>query len=228
MRRRVPLDSLSVKIKKAVVDESKFNWALAMPFSLRVEDFGAAMRDVYDFFFDVNSMLLEKGLQRLDEMVRPAGLSGMLSDMLTDSLASHARGLTVNLHHNGHPDLLVKGRYPGDAVEAGTDGVEVKASRRLGGAVDAHAPRNETMCVFTYAVDNSPSLSALDREPLTFQEIYLAKVTESDFRVNQRGSRGTRTATLHREGLTKLRAGRLYSDLTGESRSEWRATPTRS
>lgn len=185
------------------------------------------MRDVYDFFFDVNSMLLEKGLQRLDEMVRPAGLSGMLSDMLTDSLASHARGLTVNLHHNGHPDLLVKGRYPGDAVEAGTDGVEIKVSRKGGGAVDAHAARDETMCVFTYLIDNSPAQSALDREPLTFQEIYIAQVLESDFRVNQRGARGTRTATLHREGLKKLRAGCLYSDLTGESRSEWRAAPAR-
>jgi len=157
-------------------------------------------------------------------MVRPAGLSGTLSDMLSDSLASHARGLTVNLHHNGHPDLLVKGRYPGDAVEAGREGVEIKASRRTGGAVDTHGARNETMCVFTYSVDNNPHVSAFDREPLTFQEIYIAEVEESDFRFNSRGQRGTPTATLHREGLKKLRAGLVYKDLTGESRSEWRAT----
>jgi hypothetical protein len=147
--------------------------------------------------------------------------------MLSDSLASHARGLTVNLHHNGHPDLLVKGRYPGDAVEAGRDGVEIKASRNTGGAVDTHGARNETMCVFTYSVDNNPSVRAVDREPLTFQEIYIAEVEESDFRFNKRGERGTPTATLHREGLMKLRAGLVYKDLTGESRSEWRATPKR-
>jgi hypothetical protein len=132
-----------VEIKKAVVDSSKFNRALTLPFSLRLEDFEAAMRDVYDFFFDVNGMLLGKGLPRLDEMVRPAGLSGTLSDMLSDSLASHARGLTVNLHHNGHPDLLVKGRYPGDAVEAGTDLQEQQMTiltelRSLRAAVDEH------------------------------------------------------------------------------------------
>jgi hypothetical protein len=216
-----------MEIKKAVVDRSKFNRDLELPFSLRVSDFEAAMTDVYDFFFDVNSMLLGRGLARLDEMVRPAGLSGMLSDMLCDSLASHARGLTVNRHHNGHPDLLVKGRYPGDAVEAGTDGVEVKASRSYGGAVDTHGARNEWMCVFTYSVDNDPNASALNREPLTFQEIYIAEVVESDFRVNTRGPRGTKTATLHREGLKKLRNGELYMDLTGESRSEWRSVPKR-
>ena len=41
-----------------------------------------AMQDVYDFFFDVNSHLLAKGLQRLDDMLRPAIMSGLLSDML--------------------------------------------------------------------------------------------------------------------------------------------------
>jgi hypothetical protein len=216
-----------VEIKKAVVDSSKFNRDLELPYSLRIEDFESAMRDVYDFFFDVNGMLLEKGLARLDEMVRPAGLSGTLSDMLSDSLASHARGLAVNRHHNGHPDLLVKGRYPGDSVEAGKDGVEIKASRKYGGAVDTHGARDEWMCVFTYSVDNDPNKGSFDREPLTFQEIYIAKVEESDFRFNKRGRRGTDTATLHRDGLKKLREGLLYKDLTGESRSEWRATPKR-
>jgi len=212
-----------VQIKKAVVDPTKFNRDLELPFSLRVEDFEAAMRDVYDFFFDVNGMLLGKGLPRLDEMVRPAGLSGTLSDMLCDSLASHARGLTINRHHNGHPDLLVKGRYPGDAVEAGKDGIEVKASRKKGGAVDTHGARDEWYCVFTYAVDNNPGKSSFERAPLTFQEIYIAEVQEGDFRYNKRGQRGTDTATLHREGLKKLRAGWLYMNLTEGSSSEWRS-----
>jgi hypothetical protein len=46
-----------------------------------------AMQDVYDFFYDVNLGLIERGLHRLDDMLRPAIMSGVLSEMLTASLA---------------------------------------------------------------------------------------------------------------------------------------------
>jgi hypothetical protein len=45
-----------------------------------------AMQDVYDFFHDVNVGLVDRGLERLDDMLRPAIMSGLLSDMLTASL----------------------------------------------------------------------------------------------------------------------------------------------
>jgi len=49
-----------------------FNANINLPFQLRVEDFEIAMQDVYDLFYDVNTGLLEKGLERLDDFVRPA------------------------------------------------------------------------------------------------------------------------------------------------------------
>ena len=104
--------SLVVTVKRAVVDRSKFNQQLSLPYQLRLDDFAGAMSDVYDFFGDVNENLVEKGLQRLDDMIRPAALSGMLSDMITESLANKSRVLVTNLHHNGHPDLIVEGRLP--------------------------------------------------------------------------------------------------------------------
>jgi hypothetical protein len=70
------------------------------------------MQDVYDLFYDVNTGLLQKGLERLDDFVRPAIMSGLLSDLLTASMAKHSRTLTQNNYFNGHPDLLVKGVYP--------------------------------------------------------------------------------------------------------------------
>jgi hypothetical protein len=79
-------------------DASKFN-----PRRNRVEDFRLAMQDAYDFFFDVDAGLVGKGLERLDDMLRPAIMSGVLSDMLTASLAKHSRTLTTNAHFNGHP-----------------------------------------------------------------------------------------------------------------------------
>lgn len=196
-------------IVHAAVDASRFNAKLALPFELRIKDFEVAMQDVYDFFFDVNTGLDARGLERLDDMLRPAIMSGLLSDMLTASLAKHSRTLTENAYFNGHPDLIVKGRYPKNAIKAGKDGVEVKTTRKRGGAVDTHGARDQWMCVFVYDVDNETE-PAVNRRPMVFTEVYLAKVTKQDFRKNDRGELGTRTATLHREGVARFRESWLF------------------
>ncbi|MEV0343666.1 hypothetical protein AB0H49_32100 [Nocardia sp. NPDC050713] len=210
------------QVKRAKVDESKFNYGIELPYSLRRMDFISAMQDVYDFFGDVNDNLTGRGLQRLDDMLRPAAMSGMLSDMITDSLANHSRGLTSNLYHNGHPDLILKGRYPQDRVQAGEEGVEVKATRKSGGAVDTHGARDQTLCVWVYEVDNNRDKSVYEREPLRIREIYINQVTLADFRHNERGTLGTRTSTLHKEGLIKFREGWVYLDKGDGGHSAWR------
>jgi|SRR5437867_58052 len=196
-------------IRRNRVDSSKFNPDIHLPYELRIEDISLAMQDVYDFFFDVNAHLLSKGLDRMDDMVRPAIMSGLLSDMLTASVAKHSRTLTVNRYFNGHPDLVVRGIYANDSAKAGTDGVEIKTTRKAGGAVDTHGARNQDMCVFVYAVDNKTE-PAIDRRPLTFTEVYLGRVAIDDFRRNPRGELGTRTATLDRQGIAKLREHWIY------------------
>ena len=185
------------------------NDEIALPYQLRRQDFQMAMQDIYDFFYDVNSYLTGRGLQRLDDMLRPAIMSGILSDMLTASLARHSRVLTENRYHNGHPDLIVQGIYPENSVKAGTEGVEIKTTRKAGGAVDTHGARDQWLCVFVYRVDNT-SEPARDRNPLTFTEVYLGNVTTRDFRRNSRGELGTRTATLHREGIQRYRESWVY------------------
>lgn len=190
-------------------NRENFNSKAQLPFQLRLEDFEIAMQDVYDLFHDVNTGLLEKGLERLDDFLRPAIMSGLLSDLLTASLAKHARVLTQNRYFNGHPDLVVKGVYPNDAVKAGTDGVEIKTTRKAGGAVDTHGARDQWMAVFVYGVDIATE-PAREREPMAFSEIYLAQVSVEDFRKNARGELGARTATLHREGVLKLRENWIY------------------
>ena len=167
------------------------------------------MQDVYDFFFDVNTLLSRKGLQRLDDMLRPAIMSGMLSDMLTGSLAKHSRVLRENQYFNGHPDLVVQGYYPDDAVKSGTEGVEIKTTRKSGGAVDTHGAREQWMCVFVYDVD-SVTEPARSRRSMVFKEVYLGQVEIADFRRNARGELGTRTATLHKDGIMKLRRNWVY------------------
>lgn len=196
-------------MQRNTLDNSKFNSALELPFALRLDDFRAAAQDVYDFFHDVNTGLVGRGLERLDDVLRPAIMSGVLSDMLTASLAKHSRSLVVNAYFNGHPDLVVKGEYPNNAVKAGEKGVEVKTTRKPGGAVDTHGAREQWMCVFVYVVDNETE-PARDRKPMAFTEIYLGKVDVDDFRRNARSELGTRTATLHAEGIAKLRRSWVY------------------
>ena len=130
-------------ITRNALDPARFNPNAQLPYELRIEDFRLAAQDVYDFFHDVNTSLAAKGLERLDDTLRPAIMSGVLSDMLTASLAKHSRTLTVNAYFNGHPDLVLRGQYPNNAVKAGEQGVEVKTTRKAGGAVDTHGARNQ-------------------------------------------------------------------------------------
>jgi hypothetical protein len=191
------------------VHQSQFNREAAPPYSLRLDDFKIAMEDAYDFFFDVNTFFLERGLPRLDDLLRPANMSGLLSDMLTASIAKHSRTLAQNCYHNGHPDLLLQGRYPNNSAKAGEEGIEIKTTRKKGGAVDTHGGRNQWMCVFVYEVDGITE-PAQDRRAMRFTEVYLSHVDVADFRKNARGELGTRTATLDRDGIKKLRANWIY------------------
>lgn len=131
--RRESEAGMAKPLQKATVVPAGFNAACKFPFNLRPQDFEMAMRDVYDFLHDTNQFLVGKGLPRLDDTLRPANLSGFLSDMLTDSMAKHARNMARNAYHNGHPDLLVGGTYPNDSVKSGVDGVEIKATTKRGG-----------------------------------------------------------------------------------------------
>lgn len=94
-------------------------------------------------------------------------------------------------------------------VKAGSEGVEIKTTRKSGGAVDTHGARDQWMCVFVYSVDTETE-PARERAPMSFTEVYLGSVSTDDFRKNARSELGTRTATLHRQGIEKLRQNWIY------------------
>jgi hypothetical protein len=129
--------------------------------------------------------------------------------MITASLAKFCRSLVENRHFNGHPDLILRGKYANDAIASGADGIEIKSTRKAGGAVDMHGARQQWMCVFVYEVDNVTEPAA-NRAPMRFTEVYLGQVTEADFRSNARSALGTRTATLQAAGIAKLRMNWVY------------------
>lgn len=194
---------------RETVNRDWFNPNIQLPYQLRLDDFALAMQDVYDFFFDVNTLFDERGLPRLEEVLRPANMSGTISDMMTASMARHSRSLCQNNFHNGHPDLIVRGRYQHDSIQAGEHGIEIKTTRKRGGAVDTHGARDQWLCVFVYEIDQVTEPAA-ERRATRFREVYLAHVNVDDFRRNARGDLGTRTATLHREGVQKLRDQWVY------------------
>jgi hypothetical protein len=111
---------------QAQTSETTLTLASANSLGGGLADFEIAMQDVYDFFYDVNKLLLDRGLHRLD-------------DMLTASMAKHARSLVENQHFNGHPDLIVQGRYANNSVKSGSDGVDIKSTVKKGGAIDRRA-----------------------------------------------------------------------------------------
>jgi hypothetical protein len=206
---RFGLGSMAKALKKAIVDPKAFNKAAVLPYNLRLDDFKAAMQDVYDFLSDTNQFLVDKGLPRLDETLRPANMSGFLSDMLTDSVAKHSRSLVRNMFHNGHPDLLVNGVYANNAVQAGTKGVEIKSTRHAKGSVDFHGGRDQTLCVFVYRVD-SVGQPTIARDPLEFNGIFMSSVKIADFKRYERGDLGTRTSSLNKQARAKLQEGWIY------------------
>ena len=55
-----------------------------------------------------------------------------------------------DVYFNGHPDLLLQGHYPNDKARAGDQGVEIKTTRKPGGAVDTRGARSQWMCVFVF------------------------------------------------------------------------------
>ena len=66
----------NMPLSRAEPNASAFNRQAQFPYNLRLKDFELAMQDVYDFFYDVNLLMRNKSLQRLDDMLRPAIMSG--------------------------------------------------------------------------------------------------------------------------------------------------------
>lgn len=199
------------KLKRAQVKKDGFNKKLALPYALKLDVFSIAMDDIYETFHNLNSGLVKRGLLPLENSVRGATYTALISDLMTESLASHAAGLVKNTHANGHPDLLPIGRYANDGEGRAEEGVEVKVTKKLSGAVDMHSASPAWYCVFTYIADYDTQ-PIVNREPTRFKNIWLAKLDATHFRKNERGERGTRTATPHKEGVKVLQSGLLYSD----------------
>ncbi len=122
------------------------------------------MQDVYNFFYDVNKHLTGKGLEEVRRYATAGNHVGLAVGHADREHGQALETLTKNLF-NGHPDLLVKGVYPDNSVKAGSEGVEIKTTRKSGGAVDTHGARDQWMCVFVYEVDTETEPAGIAQAP---------------------------------------------------------------
>jgi hypothetical protein len=198
------------------------NSQAVLPYGLLLGDVRTTLEEAHTFIYSLNRVLYRQIGQRIEDILMPATFSGMLSEFIVRQLSVHSTTLTRNLYHNGHPDLIPVGRYPGDAIQYGHDGIGVKTSRYSSGW-QGHNPENIWLMVFRYR--NDPYKPEKDLRPLEehvpFQivEVLAAKLEKSDWSAQGRGSgsRRTPTASVVATGTAKLRANWLYRvpDLSG-------------
>ncbi len=200
-------------VERPNVHPRGFNHQLSLPYGLRVAEVRAAMEDIYDFLHNVNRFLTEKGWDRLEEILEAATFSGVLSELAVQSTSRQSASLVKNQFHNGRPDLLPIGTYPGDAVLQGGQGIEVKASRHE--SWQGHNIESGWIMIFQHQVDTQTQ-PIENRQPTRFVRVLIAQLQEEDWSFSgRRGtSRRTPTASILRSGKEKLLANPLYLDPT--------------
>lgn len=172
------------------------------------------VEDLHDLLHDVNSMMVEKGFDRMEELLDPAGFSGFISRTIVDRLDRLSRALVKNLYHNGYPDLLPRGAYPGDLAQHGTvGGLEVKASRSQT-SWQSHGPRGGWFCVVQFSIDEDEEKALRDREPTKVLAVMIGELAEDDWswQPARAGRIRSGTASVKPSGAAKLRASAVWVD----------------
>jgi hypothetical protein len=187
-----------------------------LPYNLQPRDFMRMVEDLYQLLHDLNVRLDDQGYDRLEELLDPAGFSGLVSRAVADGLSKFSRALVKNRYHNGYPDLLPARAYPGDSTPRGDrGGLEVKASRS-DTSWQSHGPRAGWFCVVQFEIDRDETKAIRDREPTTVRAVMVAELERDDWSWQPAAAGRIRsgTASIKPAGRAKLRAGAVWVDPT--------------
>jgi hypothetical protein len=185
-----------------------------MPYGIDATGIVAAINDLYSYLHAINRESVQYGYDRLEEIHLRAAFSGLVSEIMVRSLATsmmnRTPGLARNLYPNGHPDLIPRALYPGDAVQNGEEGLEIKAARNPT-SIQAHNTGEGWYAVIEFSCDVA-TLPVYDREPTIIRRVRIAQLDHSDWSFSGRSatSRRTPTASITRLGRTKLDQGAVY------------------
>lgn len=190
------------------------NEKISMPYGMNAKGVLLAIDDVYSYLFALNHESIQHGYPRLEDLMQPAGFSGLLSNIVVRAMASAfstaSPGLAVNTHLNGRPDLVPRAKYPDDYILRGDEGVEVKTSRSTGGW-QGHNAESGWILIFQVDIDIT-TMPLYDRRPTEVVRVMIANLELSDWTFSGRSetSRRTPTASINPSGKAKLLAGAVY------------------
>jgi hypothetical protein len=189
-----------------------FNPRADIPYGVTIEHIQLAMNEFVDFLGFINQQLYGRGIPRLETLLMPANFSGVVGEFMAASIPKYCRTIVRNQYHNGHPDLIPAGTFPGNAVQHSDQGIEIKASRYLKGW-QGHNPEDTWLMVFVFE-SNRPRDRTADVVPVPFRflQVVGARLTKADWAFAGRSptSRRTITASVTRSGLQKMLHNWIY------------------
>jgi hypothetical protein len=206
-----------------------FNHRAKLPHGLTTAHIHAAMNDFVNFLGFINIQLHTRAIERLEMMLMPANFSSIVGEFMSSSIPKHCPTVVKNQYHNGHPDMIPKGRFPNDAVQHADEGIEIKGSRYLKGW-QGHNPEDTWLLVFAF--DNNRPVDAakgIAPRPFRFVMVVGARLTKEDWLFAGRSatSRRTITASVTKSGYGKMMANWIYKapDLTRTEVASLQAAP---
>jgi len=196
------------------VSPSFFNANCTLPYGLTSEHIRQAMQDFVEFLGFVNQQLHARGIPRLESFLMTANFSSIVGEFMNLTIPRYCSALVKNQYHNGHPDLIPSGMFPGNAVQYAQEGIEVKGSRRASGW-QGHNPESVWLVVFHFDSNTSrDERRGIDPKPFRFAGVYAAKLEKEDWAFSGRSaaSRRTITASVSRSGADKMKTNWVYED----------------
>lgn len=201
-------------IQPTYPNPDKLNLSCSLPYGLGPLHVLSTMTEFCAFLGHINRALHANELPRLESFLMPAGFSSLVGEFAAANLPKHCLSIVKNNYHNGHPDLVPAGCYEKDAVQHGTEGIEIKASRYVQGW-QGHNAEEVWLMVFVFD-SNRPvdARDAIEPKPFRYRKVYCGYLTPDDWLFSGRSetSRRTITASVKRSGFEKMKANWIYDD----------------
>jgi hypothetical protein len=184
-----------------------FNPHATIPFGVTTEHLYQSMKEFTTFVQFIDAQLRAQAMARFEDILMAANFNSMVGEFLARTIPKYCRSVVKNNRHNGHPDILPAGKYPNDAApHAGTDGIEIRASRYLK-SWQAHKAEDMWLMMFVF---QSGRVNPKETEQVGFKFLIVAGglLTKSDWPTRKsEASHG-----IHEESVTTSAAERLMSN----------------
>lgn len=209
------------------VDPDGINTRCEIPYGVTPDHIHSSLADFVDFLGFMHRQLITKVVPRLETFLMPAAFSSLVGEFMNVRIPRFCPDVVKNRFHNGHPDLIPTGRFPNDAVQHSTIGVEVKGSRNRSGW-QGHNAENVWLMVFVFDADSANDEADAvkkGREPVArpfrFVEVLGGQLEIEDWQFSGRSDTGRRTitATVKPSGYAKMAANWIYCDPSIRPRS---------